>query len=151
MKSKHTRKPNQALPIILLLLPLLTFGASAYAESGGTPTEKQNVVSQQSSEQSEPSVVMGANAAGAARVNNLANLEALLNIFANGFEAISCYIGGPLCAAVPVGLVFLFIKGRRLLGLLFLIVGPSIVGFGVALPGILNLLVASARDANLFD
>lgn len=85
------------------------------------------------------------------RVNNLANLEALLNIIANGGEILGLLAGIPMCLAVPVGLVFVFQKGRRFLGSLFIVTGPAVCIVALAIPGIINWLVASARDANLFN
>jgi hypothetical protein len=43
----------------------------------------------------EATVVQGVNTAGTVRVNNLANLEALLNIIANGMEILGIAWGGP--------------------------------------------------------
>lgn len=44
---------------------------------------------------SEATAVQGVNTAGTVRVNNLANLEALLNIIANGMEILGIAWGGP--------------------------------------------------------
>jgi hypothetical protein len=101
----------------------------------------------------EGTVVYGVNTAGTVRVNNLANLEALLNIIANCTEAIML-IGG----------IVSMIKGFLLKGSsvkLFqklevsrssLILGGVIcIMIGLVFPGILNFLVASARDAALFN
>jgi|JI8StandDraft_1071087.scaffolds.fasta_scaffold13493_3 hypothetical protein len=101
----------------------------------------------------EGTVVYGVNTAGTVRVNNLANLEALLNIIANCTEAIML-IGG----------IVSMIKGFLLKGSsvkLFqklevsrssLILGGVIcIMIGLAFPGMLNFLVASARDAALFN
>ena len=43
----------------------------------------------------DATVVSGVNTAGTVRVNNLANLEALLNIIANGMEILGIAWGGP--------------------------------------------------------
>ncbi len=43
----------------------------------------------------EATVVQGVNTAGTVRVNNLANIEALLNIIANGMEILGIAWGGP--------------------------------------------------------
>ena len=86
--------------------------------------------------------VTGLNTAGTVRVNNLANLEALLNILANGGEILGLTVGlgyiiNALCRAR--------FKPRRLA------FGASLMAIGLAIPGIINWLVASARDANLFN
>jgi hypothetical protein len=107
---------------------------------------------------SNANYIPGVNTAGTARVNNLANLEAFLNIIANG-----CEIGGFILGIIylaqalkpddessgtsqPVSSRNLqFSRGRKLaLGLTCIIVG-------LAIPGAINGLVASARDANLFS
>lgn len=85
------------------------------------------------------------------KINNLANLEALLNIFANGVEILGIAFGAPACLLVPVGLVLVWMKGKRLIGTAMIIVGPTIVILGVATPGLINWLVASARDAGIFN
>jgi hypothetical protein len=94
----------------------------------------------------------GSNSDGAVKVNNLANLEALLNIIANGAEILGIVIGGPLTFfGVPAGLVLLFMKGKRWIGGLLLVIGPMILGFGLATPAVINWLVASARDGGWFN
>lgn len=83
------------------------------------------------------------------RVNNLANLEALLNIICNLGEMVGLFIGAALVVAGTAGAI---IGGKqRWIG--FLIIGVGVVTFvgGLALPGIINWLVASARDAGLFS
>jgi hypothetical protein len=94
----------------------------------------------------------GGDSAGTVKVNNLANLEALLNIFANGAEILGIAIGGPLTFfGVPAGLILLFMKGKRWIGGLLLVVGPMILGFGLATPGIINWMVSMARDNGMFN
>ena len=97
----------------------------------------------------DATVIQGINTAGTVRVNNLANLEALLNIFANGGEIIGLALG---IANVVLGLMgkgmempFKLQKGGRI------VFGVALLLFGLALPGCINWMVASARDANLFD
>ena len=80
---------------------------------------------------------------GTVRVNNLANLEALMNIFANVSEIYGI-------AAAPgyfFGAVAAFIKRQWILGgfLLSLVVISPILA--IAMPGLINWLVASGRDA----
>ena len=100
----------------------------------------------------QPVVVAGVNKEGVVKVNNLANLEALLNIIANGAEILGIAIGGPLAVfGIPAGIVMLFFKGKRWLAIPFILTGPLILLTGLAMPGFINWLVASARDAHLFD
>jgi len=104
--------------------------------------------------------ITGLNSGGTVRVNNLANLEALLNIFANVFE-LSCLVAG----------LALFIqacfhgnssqepqtgddkpaKKVRLGRVQKFFWAAACITSGLVLPGCVNWLVASARDANLFS
>lgn len=90
--------------------------------------------------------ITGINTAGTVRVNNLSNLEALLNIIANGMEILGVAWGGPT-------LIYGFMKmaaGSKdaVKGIIH---GCCGVTGGLATPGLINWLVASARDANLFS
>jgi hypothetical protein len=86
------------------------------------------------------------NTAGTVRVNNLANLEALLNIMSNGFEVLGIAWGGP---TIILGFMSLGCGAqdgpKRVMG------GISGVVGGLATPGVINWLVACGRDANLFN
>ncbi len=101
---------------------------------------------------SDATVIMGVNTAGTVRVNNLANLEALLNIIANLGELGAVIAGIGLMAhgfmnkdVVRIGEdIELGSAGR-------LCLGAFLIACGLALPGMLNWFVASARDANLFS
>lgn len=98
--------------------------------------------------------VTGINTAGTVRVNNLANLEALLNIFSNLVE-----MGGML-----VGFALMmhgFFQRRiavQLPGLNLCLNSNQRIAFGIGImilafsvPGLVNWFVASARDANMFS
>jgi hypothetical protein len=99
--------------------------------------------------------VMGVNTAGTVRVNNLANLEALLNIIANLSE-IGCVLVGavivlhgfarrePLITEI-MGREVECSSGQRI------VFGIALIIVGLAVPGLINWFVASARDANLFS
>lgn len=88
--------------------------------------------------------VCGVNTAGTVRVNNLANLEALLNILANVCEI------GFLVAGIAIAGSGLTPSGRNALGTRIAI-GIALAVIGLGMPGCVNWLVASARDANLFS
>lgn len=100
----------------------------------------------------DATTVMGVNTAGTVRVNNLANLEALLNIIANGTEIGGVVTGGVFLILalirgdgfLPGTSIGMSRKQRLVLGVILLIVGLST-------PGLMNTMVASARDANLFS
>ncbi len=90
--------------------------------------------------------VTGVNTAGTVRVNNLANLEALLNIIANGMEIIGIAWGGPTMI-----LGFMHMAAGTQDAMKRVMFGGAGVTGGLATPGAINWLVASARDANLFS
>jgi len=111
--------------------------------------EKKAEGSRQSSDGSVQGQETSSGTDSTTRVNNLANLEALLNIIANGCEI------QLICMSSAVGMagVFLlvFVRGRRVLGGVMVGLAPFILAWGLAIPGVINWLVASARDANLFS
>jgi hypothetical protein len=90
--------------------------------------------------------VTGVNTAGTVRVNNLANLEALLNIIANGMEILAIAWGGP---TMIMG--FMHMAAGTQDAMKRVLFGAAGVTGGLATPGCINWLVASARDANLFS
>ena len=90
--------------------------------------------------------IMGVNTAGTVRVNNLANLEALLNIIANGMEILGIAWGGP---TMIMG--FMHMAAGTQQAMKKVLFGAAGVTGGLATPGCINWLVASARDANLFS
>lgn len=100
----------------------------------------------------DATVIQGVNTAGTVRVNNLANLEALLNIIANLAE-ILCLAGGAGLAVhgfavksvTSFGEEFELGPGGRI------VLGILLAASGLITPGLLNWFIASARDANLFS
>ncbi|MBI4532746.1 MAG: hypothetical protein HY711_02270 [Candidatus Melainabacteria bacterium] len=94
----------------------------------------------------DATVVQGVNTAGTVRVNNLANLEALLNIIANGMEILGIAWGGP---TMIMG--FMHMAAGTHDAMKRVLFGAAGVTGGLATPGCINWLVASARDANLFS
>ncbi|MBX9721255.1 MAG: hypothetical protein K2X81_07665 [Candidatus Obscuribacterales bacterium] len=94
----------------------------------------------------DASVIMGINTAATVRVNNLANLEALLNIIANGMEILGIAWGGP---TMIMG--FMHMAAGTQDAMKRVLWGCGGVTGGLATPGCINWLVASARDANLFS
>lgn len=96
----------------------------------------------------DAAVIVAINTAGTVRVNNLANLEAIVNILANCGEILGIGLGIFNVVFGALG------KPSRLLHLSpmkRIIVGLCCALVGMAIPGSINWLVASARDANLFD
>ncbi len=94
----------------------------------------------------EASAVAGVNTAAAFRVNSLSNLEALLNIVANGMQILGIAWGGPtmimgfmqMAAGSPD-------SSKKVLG------GVAGVACGLAAPACINWLVASAQESALFS
>jgi hypothetical protein len=97
----------------------------------------------------DATVIQGVNTAGTVRVNNLANLEALLNIMANGMELLGLLYGGGLALGGLAGKALT--NPMRLSPVGRTIFGVAVAAGGLAIPGMINWLVASARDANLFS
>ncbi len=91
-------------------------------------------------------VVPGINSAGTVRVQNLANLEALTNIIANGMIILGIAWGGP---TIIMG--FMAMSAGQQDALKRIIWGLCGVTGGIATPGVINWLVASGRDAGLFS
>ncbi|CAN5312784.1 hypothetical protein BH11CYA1_BH11CYA1_23820 [soil metagenome] len=98
-------------------------------------------------------VVTAGHAAGTVHVNMLANLEALLNIFANSFELVVMAIGLILVLAglltyqrsIVLNPAALQRAGRRAH------VGVILIKVGLIAPALVNWLVAAGRDAALFN
>ncbi len=95
---------------------------------------------------SDATYITGVNTAGTVRVNNLANLEALLNIIANGMEILGIAWGGP---TMIMG--FMHMAAGTQQAMKKVLFGAAGVTGGLATPGCINWLVASARDANLLS
>lgn len=113
----------------------------APADSSGSDS------AQSDSSDGADAVIVPQDTEGTVRVNNLANLEALLNIVANSVEI----MGIASVGSFFVGAIIAFVRHRPILGAMLLVLCPvSLIG-GLGTPGVINWLVASARDANLFD
>jgi len=97
-------------------------------------------------------IVTGVNNSGTVRVNMLSNLEALVNIFANSVEIISIGVG---LVFILAGLRILKSQGTdvRKLGSAWCKarVGALLINAGLITPCAFNWIIASARDANLFN
>ena len=93
----------------------------------------------------DATVITGINTAGTVRVNNLSNLEALLNIIANGMEILGIAWGGP---TIIMG--FMHMAAGTQDAMKRVLWGVAGTTGGLATPACINWLVASARDANMF-
>lgn len=106
---------------------------------------------------SDATYITGVNTAGTVRVNNLANLEALINCLCNLSEIACLIYGGYLL----LNSIFAIANGGTKTAdgkvkdtpgaLKQLAYGAVVVLFGLMIPGLMNWFVASARDCNLFS
>ncbi|MDQ5964199.1 MAG: hypothetical protein QG625_353 [Cyanobacteriota bacterium erpe_2018_sw_39hr_WHONDRS-SW48-000098_B_bin.30] len=97
-------------------------------------------------------IVQGVNTAGTIRVNNLANLESFCNLCANMLECVLITSG---CVAIIRG-IFLRSSSIKLAGIQLncvslISLGLLAVFVGLMVPGTINFIFASARDAALFN
>lgn len=97
--------------------------------------------------------VTGINTSGTVRVNNLANLEALLNVLANGFEIVGAVTGFTLIVQAMVNkrLAWRWFGLHGVPSGVMVFIGVVLIVGALAVPGVINWFVASARDANLFS
>lgn len=96
-------------------------------------------------EASDAVMLQGVNTAGTVRINMLANLEALVNVCANGAEII-CFIWG----AVLLWACFRKLNTPGIAARSFAFALVPII-LGACTPASLNWFIAAARDANLFS
>lgn len=122
-------------------------GSQTYQErDGSAPTLQGASFGTIGPQGGDATYITGINTAGTVRVNNLANLEALLNIIANGMEILGIAWGGP---TMIMG--FMHMAAGTQDAMKKVLFGCAGVTGGLATPGCINWLVASARDANLFS
>jgi hypothetical protein len=135
------------------------YGQANYGQSAmNLNANEQSVVMQGatngtiSPQEADARSIMGVNTAGTVRVNNLANLEALLQAFGVAMQFGGLLVGGALLIislSKPFPLVTNASFGISR-SALFILGGLTLLA-GLAMPGFLNFMVASARDANLFS
>src|SRR5687768_6678702 len=107
-------------------------------------------------QQGDATVVQGVNTAGTVRVNNLANLEAMMatdevfGALASAEATATCSNNLKQMTLASIGFSEQPMPQTREHVLLARQVGVPATG-GLATPGVINWLVASARDANLFS
>jgi hypothetical protein len=124
-----------------------TTGANAINSLGGTAPQLAGAMNGTvGPSANDATIVQGVNTAGTVRVNNLANLEALLNIICNGMEILGIAWGGP---TMVMG--FMHMAAGSHDAMKKVLFGSAGVTGGLATPGVINWLVASCRDANLFS
>ncbi|MFN8551169.1 MAG: hypothetical protein U0103_06730 [Candidatus Obscuribacterales bacterium] len=126
---------------------------TASDEEANKPAEPALAGVTNGSVSSKSEALEGVNTSGTVRVNNLANLEALLNILANSFEIVGFVYGMSLTVQAllfrTTYSAYFGMKGASVP--VMVITGLLVTAAGLACPGVFNWFVASARDANLFS
>ncbi len=96
--------------------------------------------------------ITGVNTAGTVRVNNMANLEAMLNVLAMACQALGIVSG----IVYATSAIFAIANGKtrergEMTHQARLACGLLCIAGGLATPATINWFIASARDANLFS
>jgi hypothetical protein len=121
--------------------PLASFSATASTRATGPDSFDST-----SAQVSDATTVSGVNTAGTVRINNLANMEAMLNLLSNGLEVFGIAWGGP---TMIMG--FMGMAGNSQAAMKRVLWGAASCAGGLSVPGCINWLVASSRDVNLFS
>lgn len=125
-------------------------GVDDYSAATAEPiTPADSAESSESQEQNQSNQNAGEPGA-VSEVKRLANLEALLNLVADGAQSMGMVVGAPVCLLLPMGVVLVCRKGKRLLGAVMVTVGPALVVLSIVVPQIIDLFIASGRDAGVF-
>lgn len=137
------------LPMLALSVAVFTSAAlvgPVFVDPGHQPAQLAlaQAGDSDSSSSTDSSSSDSTDSAGTVRVNNYANLEALLNICGNGLEIWGISSSGSFF----VGAIVSFVMRHYILGGLLLFLTPGSFIGGLAAPGVINWIVASARDAN---
>jgi hypothetical protein len=121
-------------------------GTLVGATTGGEPSVAGATNGTIGPQGADATVVYGVNTAGNVRVNNLANLEALVNIVSNLLECIGLIYGG-----VALYIAYMNRKTNRAKAKGLIAKAMTVVALAVMIVPTMNWLIASARDANLFS
>lgn len=108
------------------------------------PTQAQNAGATIGPQGTDAVLIQGISGSGTVRVNNLANIEALLNIIANSMEIVG------LCWGLPM-LIVGIVRFNTIAGPGRAVFGALITTGGLAAPGCINWLFASAHDSTGFS
>jgi hypothetical protein len=148
----HISNIRANLLFAFILMLIQSFACVVFTPAAQAQQHQNTVVMPQGQ---EATYVPGVNVAGTVRVNNLANLEALLNIIANGAEMLGLLFGLALIIRSLLSgrpdLVIPLLKWKLNRRVQFAI-GSGLILLGLILPGTINWLVAASNpDANLFS
>jgi hypothetical protein len=151
------------LLLAFVVFTLSTVSAFAMRDASTSPPLLQGMTAQHDAsafQKVSPSAsdqrIQGVNTSGTVRVNNLANLESLLNIGANTSELVLIGLGIYYIyyAFFPISNTPTKAEGDTAKGpgkakAKIVIQGIILINMGLMVPGIINWLVASSRDAAL--
>lgn len=98
---------------------------------------------------SDAGLIAGVNTAATVRVNNLASLESLLGIIAIGIELIGLVYGAGCLIRGVFGSAAVLPNQRSKTA--WIAIGLIVIAAALTVPGSINWMMASARDANLFS
>jgi hypothetical protein len=134
---------------VMVLIQSLSF--AGFIASVQAQQQHSNIIRPQGT---ECTYIGDVDRAGTVRVNNLANLEALLNIIANGAEMVGLLFGLALIIRSLLSgrpdLVIPLLKWKLNRRVQFAI-GCAMILIGLAVPDVVNWLVASGRDIEYFS
>ncbi len=137
---------RSASPFILLFVASLPFCPAVLAEDAafGVSASSQNNISRTAAHIADNNVIQGINTAATVRGCGLANVEALINITANGFELIGVAWG--VCLLFQLTRPMSSMQRGKKFALALL---PIFAG--LAIPSITSFVITSARAMNLFS
>ncbi len=125
------------------------YSAGAAVIQGGAPMLQGATNGTIGPQSDDAFAIQGLNSAGTVRVNNLANLEALLNVLTNLFEivaiTVTCFLLSE--AAINDGLHVPVRLSRSKV----IILALGVLALGLSTPSFVNMLITFMRDTNMFS
>lgn len=111
----------------------------------GVTSGRISSLAESAEQTSDATVIAGVNTAGTVRVNNMANLEAALNLFACALQGV-CALRGIIHLVRGFCMSTSKVETCRKL-----LLGATLLLVAMAIPGVLNWLLAPDANANLFS
>ncbi|RTL44566.1 MAG: hypothetical protein EKK48_04770 [Candidatus Melainabacteria bacterium] len=115
------------------------------ATNGTISPQMESEASTSDATVTDATVIDGVNTAGTVRVNNMANLEAALNLFACALQGV-CALNGIIRLVQGFCMSTSKVDACRKL-----LLGATLLLLAVAIPGVLNWLIVPDANANLFS
>lgn len=113
------------------------------ANDGVSKSENDNLATDSESSSNSEASLHGVDVSGVVRPGNCAHLEYFLNIIANVVETVSILCGGGLLILGAI----IAAKGKGRTGRILAGCGIGSIVIGLATPGLINWLVATAADS----